>query len=202
MAQDEDYIMTRVFTLIGSPDSQVTVMFKAPEPHFESASKCDYRIVGLGTEISRCAVGVDSFQAIELAMRAAGCDVYGSPEGRAGLLRFGEGEDLGLPVLSGFEDLLPGNRPPPNDLPGNDVRMARPVAYFVGYEQNDKTWTMFPFASPVDAFRLEAVLRESGRTGQIAFYSHISKEAVKSLADGEMADDDAEPVSPTNTPEH
>lgn len=203
MAQAEDYIMKRVFDLIDPPGRQVTVMFKAPTPHFESASKCSYRIVGLGKEISRWVVGVDSFQAIELAMKAAGCDIYGSPEGRAGLLRFGEGEDLGLPVLNGSEDLLPGNRPPPNDLPGNDVKMAHPVEFFVGYEQNDKTWTMFPFMSPVDAFTMETDLRESGRTGQIAFYRHISKEVMKSLADDECAhEDDPEPAGPAATPDH
>ena len=90
----------------GSP---VTVELGLPYADGENPDYvCPYRIRGMGSGRVRCSFGIDPIQALMLAMQVIGTDLYSSDEYRSGSLRwFKPHDDLGLPVLPSFEDVLP-----------------------------------------------------------------------------------------------
>tara|TARA_R110002072_G_scaffold101852_5_gene224347 strand:+ start:99 stop:389 length:291 start_codon:yes stop_codon:yes gene_type:complete len=63
---------------------------------------CDYKIVGLGKDISKKSYGTDGIQAVYLAMRLIQMELFFSDLYKSGKLRW-EGEyeagDLGLPKM-------------------------------------------------------------------------------------------------------
>ena len=77
----------------------------------DSMSGCPYQIEGMGTGKVRFIYGVDTVQALWLALQTVGVDLYASDEYKAGRLKaFAESspnDDLHLPVPPGLEDLLP-----------------------------------------------------------------------------------------------
>jgi hypothetical protein len=96
-----------------SSGQSVTVLIGKPErfpdlPDFY----CPYQILGLGLERVRRAAGVDAVQAMELAHKLIGADLYTSKEYRAGELHWlepGDG-DLGFPPADSIADLGPKYR--------------------------------------------------------------------------------------------
>lgn len=71
---------------------------------------CPYQIVGIGDGGVRYAMGIDSFQALQLTLKKIGTDLYTSEEAKAGGLSWEGGSvqgDLGFPVPDVLKDLLP-----------------------------------------------------------------------------------------------
>jgi hypothetical protein len=72
---------------------------------------CYYRIEGLSCEGTRMAMGIDSVQALFLAMSNAASVLYTSDEFIAGRLRFLEEQNLGLPAFNNtFGESIPGTK--------------------------------------------------------------------------------------------
>ena len=68
---------------------------------------CPYRITGIGAgEVKRIG-GVDSVQALYLAMQRAAADLYASEEARAQVLRWLGSGNFGLPFSPVIADLVP-----------------------------------------------------------------------------------------------
>ena len=92
-----------------SDGGKVTVIVGIPQKHGDD-SVCIYKIVGIGDECVRHAMGIDALQALQLALKAIGTDLYTSEEAKAGVLSW-EGElvkgDLGFPVPDIIKDLFP-----------------------------------------------------------------------------------------------
>ena len=68
---------------------------------------CPYMIAGLGDGKVRYAVGIDTLQALDLALRAIGSDLYLSTEYTQGNLRYLGMRNLGFPVHCGIGIVLP-----------------------------------------------------------------------------------------------
>jgi hypothetical protein len=88
--------------LILAPDGQVTARIGLPftPDDYPKESWCPWQIEGIASGRVRAAVGVDAVQALSLAMRALGSDLYASEEYRCGRLMAFPGEahgDLGFP---------------------------------------------------------------------------------------------------------
>jgi hypothetical protein len=105
----KDVIAERRFQKIGSPDL-VVVRIGKPEKFPESDDfYCPYEIIGIGKEGIRYAGGVDTAQALLLAFKMIGADLYTSKEVTPGGLVW-EGSkkgDLGFPVPGSISDLIP-----------------------------------------------------------------------------------------------
>jgi hypothetical protein len=99
-------IATRVLNLRGS--AQVTIRLGKPEKFPDSVDYyCPYEIRGVGNQRVRYAGGVDAVQALELALKSIGADLYTSKEWQAKELTWNGGDDLGFPVPDSLADLLP-----------------------------------------------------------------------------------------------
>jgi hypothetical protein len=101
-------IAARVLDLAGG---EVTVVLGKPEK-FSGAEDhyCPYQIIGLGNERVRYAGGIDAVQALLLALKMIGADLYTSPEAQAKQLTWqggGSHGDLGFPVPETVRDLAP-----------------------------------------------------------------------------------------------
>jgi len=68
---------------------------------------CPWRISGLGFDKVRRTGGVDSMQALYLAMQSAAADLYSCDVARQQSLRWLDQRNLGLPFLSAIADLVP-----------------------------------------------------------------------------------------------
>lgn len=101
-------IATRVLDVSGK---RVTVVVGKPEKFPDAEDYyCPYQIVGLGNERVRYAGGVDAVQAMLLALKMIGTDLYTSPEAQAKQLTWQGGQspgDLGFPVPESVRDLAP-----------------------------------------------------------------------------------------------
>lgn len=79
---------------------KVTVTIGKPEKFPDAEDYyCSYQIIGIKRSSVRYAGGVDAVQALELALKMIGADLYTSDEARAGALSWkGNDEgDLGFP---------------------------------------------------------------------------------------------------------
>lgn len=90
---------------------QVTVVIGKPEEFPEGDNfYCPYQIVGIGNGRVRYAGGVDAVQALELALKMIGAELYTSQEAQAKQLSWEGGQsprDLGFPVPDSAKELLP-----------------------------------------------------------------------------------------------
>lgn len=89
---------------------EVIVTIGKPEKFPDSEDYyCPYQIIGIGNEKVRYASGIDSIQALFLALKMIGADLYTSNEAKAGVLSWKGGEkgDLGFPVPDTLRDLVP-----------------------------------------------------------------------------------------------
>ena len=107
-----DFIAMRSLTLAGETPREVTVGIKRPVPD-NGPYKCEYQIVGIGSGKVRYAVGVDSMQALVLALKIIGADLYSSEAAKEGRLSWFGSPNLGFPVPDVIADLVPKDSPPP-----------------------------------------------------------------------------------------
>jgi hypothetical protein len=99
-------IVTRELDLEGGEKVLVTIGAPQPTPG-HSDYYCPYVIAGLGSAKVRYAIGIDTMQALDLALRTIGSDLYSSTEYSEGHLRYLGMRNLGFPVHSGFGIVLP-----------------------------------------------------------------------------------------------
>ena len=103
-------IATRTLTLRDAKGStEIPVRVFAPEPQ-EVDWSCRIEIDWPEGKLTRAAVGVDAVQAIDLAFRMIGAQIYTSNYHESGRLHWLEpGSGYGFPVPNGIRDLLIGN---------------------------------------------------------------------------------------------
>lgn len=83
-----------------SDGGTITVIIGKPQKFSDSEDiYCPYQITGIKRNKVRYAVGIDAVQALELALKMIGADLYTSDEAHAGNLSWEAGEkgDLGFP---------------------------------------------------------------------------------------------------------
>ena len=83
---------------------KIRVELYAPEP-LGADFQCGYRIEGPRTRKKSRAMGVDGFQALELAILKIGVDLRASPEFEAGPLQWLDRDDPGFPLPASIADL-------------------------------------------------------------------------------------------------
>jgi hypothetical protein len=94
----------------GANEKNVDVHVFAPERHEDGAWSCRYEIGWPEGKKTKCGWGVDSVQAIYLALQLIGTDIYMSSHHESGDLRFAEpGKGYGFPVPVTMRDLLVGD---------------------------------------------------------------------------------------------
>ncbi len=102
-------VAERRLRLVDKPP--VVISIGKPEPFPDSNGYyCPYRILGLSDGQIRHAGGEDAVQALLLALKRVGADLYTSAEAKAGLLTWEAGSsksDLGFPVPDSIRDLAP-----------------------------------------------------------------------------------------------
>lgn len=99
-------IATRELSL--SAGKPVTVLIGKPEKFPDSDDYyCPYQILGFGNQRVRYAGGSDAVQALELALKKIGADLYTSKEAQAGELSWHGEKNLGFPVPDVLSDLPP-----------------------------------------------------------------------------------------------
>ncbi len=88
----------RVFVLIGRPEK-----FPDSDDYY-----CPFQITGIGNEKIKCVGGIDSIQALLLALNMVGIDLYTSSGAKAGYLRWVAGEkgELGFPLPDILSDFI------------------------------------------------------------------------------------------------
>ncbi|MEJ0009448.1 MAG: hypothetical protein WDN72_02320 [Alphaproteobacteria bacterium] len=97
---------------------KVTITIAKPQKFPDSKDYyCCYNIAGIGNEKIKYAGGVDAIQALELALKQIGTDLYTSPHARAGDLHWFGSRNLGFPVPDTIKDLLP---------PKDDIQKGTP----------------------------------------------------------------------------
>jgi hypothetical protein len=101
-------IATRTLSVGGK---QVTVVIEKPEEFPEGDNfYCRYQITGIGNGRVRYAGGVDAVQALQLALKMIGAELYTSQEAKTKQLSWEAAQspsDLGFPVPDSVKDLLP-----------------------------------------------------------------------------------------------
>jgi hypothetical protein len=104
-------IATRTLTLRnGSGDLAIAIYLFAPTQQEARAWSCRYEIDWPEGKETRVAWGVDSVQAIFLALQAIGSDIYTSTYHKSGSLFFeAPGLGYGFPVPVSLHDLLVGD---------------------------------------------------------------------------------------------
>ena len=87
----------------------VQVLIGQPQPFPEEGGDyyCPFQITGIGNDMVMHLAGVDSVQALLLALKMIGARLYTSDEGRAGTLTWLEHRNLGFPVVPYLQDLVP-----------------------------------------------------------------------------------------------
>lgn len=87
---------------------EITIHIGRPfaPPDYGGNFCCPYQIRGIGDEKIRYGSGVDSLQALYLAMINISTDLYPTKEARDGRIRWQGDRDLGLPVAETIRDFL------------------------------------------------------------------------------------------------
>ncbi len=89
-------------------DQKITIKIGKPEIYPEADHHyCPYQILGIGKESIRYANGVDSVQALLLALSKIGIELYTSDEVKTGKLKWLGMTDLGFPLPESIKDLIP-----------------------------------------------------------------------------------------------
>jgi hypothetical protein len=103
-------VATRLLTLRRAQgDVEIPIRIFAPEPQ-EIDWSCRIEIDWPDEKLARAAVGVDAIQAIELALRMVGAQIYASDHHKSGALEWLEpGKGYGFPVPNNIRDLLVGD---------------------------------------------------------------------------------------------
>ena len=82
-----------------APNGQVLARFERPYLAPGGEYRCRWRIVGLGADRGKETAGIDSVQALMLAMKVVQAELSESDEYKAGKLTYLEQTDLDLPSL-------------------------------------------------------------------------------------------------------
>ncbi len=101
-------IASRELTL--DETGKVTVLIGKPQQFGDIDWYCPYQIIGIRSGKVKRAEGVDSVQALVLALSIVGAKLYCSQEYEAGRLSWDGGTvkgDLGFPVPPNIQDVLP-----------------------------------------------------------------------------------------------
>lgn len=103
---------TRTLLLDGKDEIRITIGQPVSPPDWNGNFRCTYRIEGLGEqEIVKGVGGLDSLQALYLAMMTISVDLYTSDEARAGRITWEGDPNLGLPYSEVIADLVPKSGP-------------------------------------------------------------------------------------------
>lgn len=88
---------------------KITVVIGKPEMFPDGVNfYCPYQIVGIGNERVRYSGGVDAVQALQLAMKMIGAELYTSQEAQSKQLSWVDDTgNLGFPVPDVLQDLVP-----------------------------------------------------------------------------------------------
>jgi hypothetical protein len=98
----------------------VRALVARPKPFDDGNGwNCEYQILGTGTEKVRHAGGVDSVQALYLALHLIAADLMTTPEYQKGWITWDGSRDLGLPVPAVLADLVPRPRRPRRKKPAH-----------------------------------------------------------------------------------
>jgi hypothetical protein len=104
-----EIIAERNLNLVGDRPLKVIIRIGKPQIFPDSRDYyCPYQIIGLGKEKIRYAGGIDSIQALLLALDKIGVDLYSSQEAQSDRLRW-EGDEtgeLGFPFPDALRDLI------------------------------------------------------------------------------------------------
>jgi hypothetical protein len=84
----------------------VTIGLPQPTPGHQDFY-CPFRIDWPGGERASYSIGIDTMQALTLALQSIGSDLYSSPEYLSGRMRYLGMKNLGLPVLSNMGIIVP-----------------------------------------------------------------------------------------------
>lgn len=71
---------------------------------------CPYQVLGLGRDRVFYGAGVDSLQALILALHNIGAELYTSNEAKTGQLTWLDDRNFGIPVADTIADLVPKRR--------------------------------------------------------------------------------------------
>ena len=102
----DGFIAMRTLDLAGEPSRAVTVAIKPPVAD-GGDYRCEFQIVGLGTDQIRHAMGIDGAQALMLALKLIGTVLYTSEESKQGRLTWLGCRNLDFPVPDSIADLVP-----------------------------------------------------------------------------------------------
>lgn len=104
-----EIIAERKLNIVGDEHRKLIVKIGKPQTFPDSLDYyCPYQIIGLGKEKIRYAGGIDAVQALILALKMIGADLYTSKESVEGKLRW-EGDEkgnLGFPYPDTTRDLV------------------------------------------------------------------------------------------------
>jgi Domain of unknown function (DUF6968) len=101
--QIDDVIAARELQLTdGDQVRTVTVRIGTPilNPGGEGEWACPYQIQGLGDEVVRAVLGLDSVQTLQLVMRVLGGTLAGTKEAQDGRLRWLDSPEFGFPTTT------------------------------------------------------------------------------------------------------
>lgn len=103
-------IASRVLTVRdGETETKVPVRLFAPEPDVRGFA-CRFEIDWPEGRLERAAYGIDSVQALWIALQMVGAELYTSAYHEAGTLMFEEpGRGYGFPVPANMRDMLVGD---------------------------------------------------------------------------------------------
>lgn len=103
-------IAKRVLKLRGRQgDVEIPILIFSPQRENGDWS-CQIEIGWPDEKLTRIAVGVDAVQALELALKMIGAQIYSSSHHESGVLEWLEpGKGYGFPVPNGIRDLLVGD---------------------------------------------------------------------------------------------
>jgi hypothetical protein len=102
-------IATRILKRRPQGDIEIPIHIFAPKRQKVDWS-CQFEIGWPDEKLTRIAIGIDAVQALELALRMIGAQIYASDHHDSGRLEWLEpGKGYGFPVPNGIRDLLVGD---------------------------------------------------------------------------------------------
>jgi hypothetical protein len=102
-------VVERTFTVVGGKPSVIAVKIGNPKKlSGHDDYKCENQICGLKNNNIKHACGIDSLQALMLALERVGAEIYTYQDHKDGRLRWAGDESglLGLPIPNNIEDII------------------------------------------------------------------------------------------------
>ena len=98
-------VATRKLTLGEKGEIAIRIGQPFVPPNYGGNFCCPYQIEGLGDGAIRYGSGVDSLQALHIALINIGAELHGSVEAQAGMISWNGDRRLGLPFAQGDKDI-------------------------------------------------------------------------------------------------